>query len=350
MELLKQLYRISSPSGQEKRMRKYILKYCKKLGAETQVDSKGNVYVTKGVAESYPCIVAHMDEVCPERGQGYKVIEDDGVIMGFDLNKREFSGIGGDDKNGIWVALKCLEKYEQIKCAFFVEEEIGCGGSEVADMNFFLDCRYVLQCDRRGNSDLITNVYFTDLCSDEFLAATNYKDFGYKEQSGMLTDVYTLKENGLQVSCLNISCGYYNPHSENEYTIFSDLENCLHFVENIIENCLDVYPHKCTPSSQSYYGHSKYGYFNKYYSQRYNQWDDYTNNDKENNEVELSEDEYEEYTAEYNDMEQIIADDYEFIQSIPNGEESIAASQLIEDYGFKYLSVSEVVELINYYR
>jgi hypothetical protein len=60
----------------------------------------------------------------------------------------------------------------------------------------------------------------------------------------MMTDVMTLKEGGVNVSMLNISCGYYEPHSDNEVTVFEELENCRDFVFNIIENCTDVYPHK----------------------------------------------------------------------------------------------------------
>jgi hypothetical protein len=35
------------------------------------------------------------------------------------------TGIGGDDKCGVYICLKLLEKIDKIKCAFFVEEEIG---------------------------------------------------------------------------------------------------------------------------------------------------------------------------------------------------------------------------------
>ena len=58
-----------------------------------------------------------------------------------------------------------------------------------------------------------------------------------------MTDVLTLKENGLGVSCINVSCGYYNAHSDEEITIKKDLLKCLLFVEHIMEDCTDVYPH-----------------------------------------------------------------------------------------------------------
>lgn len=59
----------------------------------------------------------------------------------------------------------------------------------------------------------------------------------------MMTDVLALKENSLSVSCVNLSCGYYNPHSDEEITVKKDLQKCLSFVEHVIEGCTDVYPH-----------------------------------------------------------------------------------------------------------
>ena len=63
LNLLKDLYKINSHSGEEEVIRKFILFYIKKhyTGVKTRVDKVGNIYVTKGKALQYPCIVAHMD-------------------------------------------------------------------------------------------------------------------------------------------------------------------------------------------------------------------------------------------------------------------------------------------------
>jgi hypothetical protein len=111
-------------------------------------------------------------------------------------------------------------------------------------MDFFNDCRFVIQPDRRGYQDIINKIGWTSLCSPEFLQAAGYKRFGYRETHGMMTDVQELKERGLQVSCINLSCGYYEPHTDHEFTIKKDLMSCLSLVEHIIENCTDTYPHQ----------------------------------------------------------------------------------------------------------
>jgi hypothetical protein len=229
------------------------------------VDKYGNIYATKGQTESYPCVVAHTDEVHPKRNKDYEIVNfRNEIIFGYDTRKKHLVGIGADDKNGIWICLKCLEEYEHMKCAFFMGEEIGCIGSNRANMAFFDDCRYVLQCDRKGNSDLITSISGTELCSDDFLNDINISDYGYKIQNGLQTDVLTLKKRGLDVPCVNISCGYYNPHSNEEYTKIADLQKCHLFVKHIIETCNETYKHVYRPERYTWYG--RYGYPDYYNS------------------------------------------------------------------------------------
>lgn len=244
MELLKQLYNISSPSRRENEMVDFIANKLTEIGVVHTIDEAGNIYATKGKGKTFPCLVAHIDEVHYLHTKGYEVVTmKDEIIVGYDSEKREFQGIGADDKNGIWICLKCLEEYDNLKCAFFVEEEIGCQGSRVADMEFFKDCRFILQCDRKGNSDIIARINGLKLCSTEFIEAVNPEKYGYKTTEGLSTDVGMLKERKLGISCVNISCGYYNPHTKNEFTHIGDLMKCLNLVKHVITDCQQVYPH-----------------------------------------------------------------------------------------------------------
>lgn len=253
MELLKQLYSIFSPSGKEGEMIKFIKDFCK--DAEVKEDEHHNVYVTKGKADTYPCIVAHTDQVQSRRCVPF-ICGD--LIIGTNKKQDSFEGLGADDKNGIWVALKCFEKFDAIKLAFFPGEEIGCSGSRQADLKFFDDCRFVLQCDRRNAGDFITSISSIELCSKKFVTDCKLKDFGYKTTSGLSTDVGELKSRGLKVCCANISCGYYEAHSSKEYTRISELQNCLAFVENIVTNLTSVYKHTYTRSAPKYPSYGGY--------------------------------------------------------------------------------------------
>ena len=66
-----------------------------------------------------------------------------------------------------------------------------------------------------------------------------------------MTDVETLKEKGLSISAINLSCGYYNPHTDEEVTIKRDLKKCWRLVQHIIEDCTETYPHE--PGGYGFY-------------------------------------------------------------------------------------------------
>lgn len=161
--------------------------------------------------------------------------------------------MGADDKNGVFICLECLKKYDSIKVVFFREEETGCRGSSEAVMSFFDDVRFVIQPDRKGDSDLITSIGYSDLCSDRFIEVIKPEKWGYMEENGLMTDVLTLKEKGLEFSCINVSCGYYNAHSDEEVTVKKDLMKCLRFVEHAIEDCTGVCLHVLSGSYFSPY-------------------------------------------------------------------------------------------------
>lgn len=244
--LLKKLYAIHSPSGKEERMMNFLISYLKSLPGNIKLgkDSYGNLYAIKGEAETYPCVVCHIDQVQRIHSKDFKAIETRDIIFGYSPSNHQIEGLGADDKNGIFIALEVLKKYDCLKAVFFKEEETGCRGSSQCELSFFEDCRFVIECDRRGNSDLITSIGCTDLCNERFIQDIEPEKWGYKEEQGMMTDVETLKERGLSVSAVNISCGYYNPHTDEEVTVKRDLEKCWKFVQHIIEDCTETYPHE----------------------------------------------------------------------------------------------------------
>ena len=245
-QLLKRLYSIYSPSGKEQKMMTFLCSYIKQLPGNISVskDKFGNLYVIKGEAETYPCLVSHIDQVSHcNHSKDFKAVETREVIFGYSPKHKRFENLGADDKNGVFICLECLKRYDPMKVVFFREEETGCRGSSEAVMSFFDDVRFVIQPDRKGNSDLITNIGYSDLCSEGFMEAIEPEKWGYMEENGLMTDILTLKEKGLGVSCINVSCGYYNAHTDEEITVKKDLMKSLLFVEHIIEDCTNTYPH-----------------------------------------------------------------------------------------------------------
>ena len=267
-ELLKSLYKVFSPSMNEKKMRRFIKRHVNNnIGGVTIVQDKtGNLLITKGESDSYPCICAHMDQVQHLHPKDFTCVENDDVIFGYSPKERKQCGLGADDKNGLFIALECLASYDVIKCAFLVGEEIGCKGSGAVDVSFFDDCRYCIQIDRRGNSDMVTSIY-SEMCSEEFINDVDCLSHGYEISDGLMTDVAELREKGVGVSCINLSCGYYEPHTDYEFTSKSDLQKCYDFVCHIIENCTKKYEYEYFRRSfYNSFGHSqKSGDRNQYW-------------------------------------------------------------------------------------
>lgn len=265
MKLLKQLFKVFSPSGHEGPMIHFLWRWITENVPEAIIeldDEHCNLYITKGSGPTYPCMAAHMDQVQKNHSTDFQAIETRDIIFGYSPKRKTHEGLGADDKVGIWMCLKCLQKYDNIKIAFFSQEETGCIGSENAVLEFFGDCRFIIQPDRRGSDDIITSI-FTDLCSEEFLEATGYKSYGFKPTDGLTTDVGTMKDNGLGISCINLSCGYYEPHTDHEYIVKRDVKHTLKFIQHIIETCTDVYPHIPELIFSSNVG-CGFGYFDEY--------------------------------------------------------------------------------------
>jgi hypothetical protein len=54
------------------------------------------------------------------------------------------------------------------------------------------------------------------------------------QQSHPYTDVSQVKQKG-DFSCINLSCGYYNMHTPNEFVVVDDVENSFNLALNIVK-------------------------------------------------------------------------------------------------------------------
>lgn len=264
LELLKTLCEIEHPSGKEQRMMGFILNFCYAIeGISIEIDEENNLFVTKNTTnpEVYPCLVAHIDEILKysdikcARIKGNK-------IYGFYKKTGKQCGLGLDDAFGIYICLHCLVVLPDLKICFTTKEEMGCLGAELAALNidFFENCRFLLQADRTGGHDLITHTNGIDVTSSEFLKDIDplLEKYKYKEAAGTMTDIGTLKEN-INLSAVNISCGYYRAHTHNEFGNLNELCNCLNFILEIIQLNDKVYEHtsELGYSWKRYYGYYK---------------------------------------------------------------------------------------------
>lgn len=276
------IFSIQSPSGKEYMMKAFILGKLKAMHVSYTVDPMGNILVTKGNIEEgeyYPCIVAHMGTVHDFK-KDYKVVhgnlkgKKEEILWSSCLDKAtgkiEDCGGCGDDGGGIFVALEALKNLDVIKIAFFVQEEVGCIGSKHVSLDFFKDVGYIIQGDRKGSGDLILDYFYSEVVSKEFKDKCSplFKNYGFKAANGSFTDVMELAERGVGVCVFNFSVGYYNAHSDDEYTIIDELINSTEFALNLLtylgknrfEHKYDKYNYGSKYSN--YYGRydSMYGY------------------------------------------------------------------------------------------
>ena len=247
-KFLKDVLSIPSISGNESMLRDYIVEFAIENEIDYVLDKKGNVYLTKGkdkvtLGEYYPCVVSHIDTVHRSHidlindKRRLDIVENvKGDLIAYNPLTNEQTGIGGDDKCGVFVCLSLFLEMDILKGAFFVEEEIGMLGSREACEEFFKNVGYAIQFDAPSAN------WITEVCSgvkifdDEFKdnVKTVLSEGGYtKFSNDPFTDVNQLAQK-FDFNCLNLGCGYYQQHSDREYVVVDEVEKSLKMGYNLI--------------------------------------------------------------------------------------------------------------------
>ena len=251
--LIHQLYAIHSPTGSEWAMITFVREYVNKhiLEASFRLDKLGNLYITKGDASvGYPTLACHLDQVQKLHSDDFEVREEYGTLYGWSEQNQQREGLGADDKNGIWICLRCLEECPRLKVFMAVGEEKGCIGSNRADMSFFSDSLYVLEPDCKGGKEIHTNLRGIPCASADFEKALQVEKHGYIITEGKSSDVLALTLNNIGVSCANIPAGFNQAHKDDEYTVISELEHSFEFIKQVILRLVKRYPHEFKTETQ----------------------------------------------------------------------------------------------------
>lgn len=244
LALLRKLVVIPTVTRNTAHMEAYLMNELATIPGVTVTIDAGNIYATRGTVASgkfYPCVVAHTDTVHSINYNVQPFLYGD-TLFAMDVSRWEQFGTGGDDKCGIFVAIMCLRLFNNIKVAFFRDEEGGCIGSNLADMKWFDDCGFVIQADRRGRYDVTKEISGMPMLSKEFMEHFEaiIKKHSRIYVSGMMTDVQALVRKGLKVCACNISCGYYEPHTSKEVINLHHLQETLMFVIDLLAEVGDA--------------------------------------------------------------------------------------------------------------
>lgn len=234
---------VPSVSGVEHMMRDYLIAFADEHGIEHEIDATGNVYLTKGIVnhgEYYPCVCAHMDTVQDEQQKwiiGNKMLEiKTEEIDGLRQYYCDGFGLGADDKAGIAICLSLFMSEPKLKGAFFVMEEIGCLGSEEANLEWFKDVGYIIEYDSPGK-DVSWACGGARLFDREFYEkylADLVDEFKIKKFCNHpYTDVMMLRRD-TSLACMNMFAGYYHYHTDYESCVLEEMDEAVRLGKTLI--------------------------------------------------------------------------------------------------------------------
>lgn len=213
-----------------------VVAYLRWWNRNLKTDEYWNLYL---INPGTPLICAHMDTVQQQdsvdrlytlRLKGWIIKADNAVIW-------------WDDK--CWIAI-AMELYEQlgdrISLLFTRQEETGCNWARDFCNNHWdlvKQCTYCLVLDRRWAWDIIW--YDNSYCSKEFEdeIARLTKDFWYKPAKWYASDTGCIAKI---INWVNLSVGYYNPHTKQEYIRCDELKNAYEAAYYIVEHLEWEYP------------------------------------------------------------------------------------------------------------
>jgi tripeptide aminopeptidase len=228
LKQLIELYRIHSPSNNEQQISSYIEGFLK----ENEIDyKKTKDFQLYNVIPYTPLICAHMDQVGLNPTTNI-YFYDNNYIFG-DTN------IGADDKNGVFILMNLLLQFKnRVSFIFSTGEEVGCNINNILKTIDPKDISYALVFDRANGKDIIGTA--NNYCNDDLEKDISSigKKYGYRATQGLFSDCDMLAR--FKIPCVNLSCGYYNAHSNKEFTSLEELKNAYDFGFEIL-NTLDSY-------------------------------------------------------------------------------------------------------------
>jgi len=226
----KTIWDCKNSSGKLKQIKKVIKKYLH--GINYQYDNMGNIFIGD-FEKNRPCLIAHLDSVFDKKPKNVRLKK--GKI-------KSDTGLGGDDKCGIIAILEILKTNDDINAIFTVDEEIGGIGARGIKKSQIANVQYFIEIDRRDKNDLANTIYGEQIASYDFLDDIGdlIDKYGFELTDGAYSDVLDLSITS-NISSINLSAGYYNPHTKDEYVILKELQNTINFVEEILKTTTKKY-------------------------------------------------------------------------------------------------------------
>ena len=245
----------------QQEVKKYMHKYLSKNKYDV-VNEDGFLYA-KGTVPVL--LVAHMDTV--HKNKCTTIVNKDGKLS-------SPQGIGGDDRCGIFMIMNIVKEFH---CSVLLCEDEESGGvgarkftkakmkhtNENGDTMEFayidqLDVNFMIEFDRKGNNDAV----FYSCDNKDFIKFVT-EVTGFKYATGSFSDISVLMP-AASLSAVNLSCGYYNAHTINEYVIYDEMMDTIDAAKDLIkEECTEPFDYVAKVYAPVSY--QKYSNSNSYY-------------------------------------------------------------------------------------
>lgn len=147
-------------------------------------------------------------------------------------------GIGGDDRNGVYAIMEIIKTH---KCGVLFtdgEEKGGIGAKAfIKDIPVNPGYKMLIEIDRRNSIDCV----FYDNESKDFQKFI--EDFGFKTATGSYSDISTIGP-AWKTNSVNLSAGYYNQHTREEFIVFKQLKNTINKVKTLLSMPIPCFEYK----------------------------------------------------------------------------------------------------------
>ncbi len=170
-----------------------------------------------------PMLCVHLDTInthrpkCKIKPQRDFEYDENLGILGLS-KKSPLSCLGGDDRAGVWIALKMIAYMEasgdyKYDVGFFDDEEIGCHGSTAYNNNIkdsHANTTCYIGLDRKSTNGIQEVALYGN---DNKELTELFNSLGYVTDMGSITDASNLAGD---VACVNLGVGYDNEHTSSE--------------------------------------------------------------------------------------------------------------------------------------
>lgn len=222
---------------------------------ETVIADDGFLYAA---GEIPVILVAHLDTVHYEVPSIICYSQDSRYVM-------SPQGIGGDDRCGVIAILSILQETSLRPHVIFCEDEEtgGVGASKFCKKIAEVKANYMIEIDRKGDNDCV----FYDCDNPEFTEFV--EGFGFKTEWGSFSDISTIAPH-LGIAAVNLSSGYYNPHTNYEYVDLVALRNVIDRIKDMLNTETSKFEYIESTKTKSYLPASYYSdLYRKYYPSAY---------------------------------------------------------------------------------